>query len=146
VSLDPVRNRRERRGRPMPFHTFGDPPMLLTLTLLSALHAAPVADSIAGTWKITGDVAGNPLNQTCKIERTADSLSGNCAADGAPPTPISGSVKDGKITFKHGGDYQGTELTIIYVGTLASPTEMKGTIDVQPFNATGTFTATPAKR
>ena len=35
--------------------------MLLTLALLSALHGTPAADSLTGSWKITGDVQGNAI-------------------------------------------------------------------------------------
>ena len=118
--------------------------MLLALTLAAALHATPAADSVPGTWKLTGDVAGNPLIETCTIKQAGAVLSGSCTNDQGGPYEVTGDVKDGKVTIKHGGDYQGTALTIIYSGTLASPKELKGTIEVQPFGATGTFTAAPA--
>ena len=120
--------------------------MLTILSLAAALGVAPAAqaDSISGAWQIKGDVQGNPLNQVCTIKRTADSLSGSCTSEAGLPVPVAGQVKDGKITFQHGGDYQGTALTIIYSGTLAAPKELKGTVDVQPFGVGGTFTATPA--
>jgi hypothetical protein len=118
--------------------------MLLTLTLVSLLHAAPTADTLAGAWQIKGDVAGNPLNEVCTIKQTGTALSGTCTRETDAPQPLTGEVKDGKVTFKHGGDYQGQELTITYTGTLASPKELKGTVDVQPFGVSGDFTATPA--
>ncbi len=121
--------------------------MLLTALLASALAAAPAADSITGTWKITGDVMGNPLNSVCALKQAAAKITGTCtntdAAD-AKPVDVTGEVKDGKVTFSHGGDYQGQALTITYAGALASAKELKGTIDVQPFGVTGTFTAAPA--
>ena len=118
--------------------------MLLTLALLTALHTAPAADSVAGTWQIKGDVAGNPLNTICTVAQTADSLSGSCDVGNGQPFPLSGVVKDGKVTIQHGGDYQGQELTIVYSGTLTSAKKIEGTVEVQPFGATGTFTAAPA--
>ena len=69
--------------------------------------------------------------------------SGNCLGEKGIPQPITGEVKEGKIIFHHGGDYQGQELTIIYTATLPKPGEMKGTIIVKPFEAEGTFTAVP---
>ena len=120
--------------------------MLLALALVSALHAAPVAaDSAAGTWKITGDIMGNPLNETCTLKQAGSALSGRCVrADDGSGTDVTGEVKEGKVTFKHGGDYPGQELTITYTGTFASPKELKGTVEVLPFNVSGTFTAAPA--
>ena len=121
--------------------------MLLPVILAAALHAAPAApapDSIPGNWQITGDVMGNPLKETCTIRQAGTALSGSCTNEQGGPWPVTGEVKDGKITFRHGGDYEGNALTMVYTVTLASPKELKGTVDVQPFGATGTFTAAPA--
>ena len=117
--------------------------MLLALSLLASLHLAP-ADSITGKWQLTGDVAGNPLNTICDIKQTGTALSGTCSGEVGTALVITGTAKDGVVTFQHGGDYQGTELTIIYSGKIESAKEIKGTIEVKPFSASGTFTATPA--
>jgi hypothetical protein len=117
--------------------------MLLALALAAAVHAAPAVDSLPGTWKLTGDVAGNPLVETCTIKQAGTVVSGSCTNEQGGPYEVTGDVKDGKVTFKHGGDYQGTALTIIYSATLGTP-ELKGTVEVQPFGVTGTFTAAPA--
>jgi hypothetical protein len=153
VILAPIRRRRNHTD--LPHHPRShqrvtahlhrpeeNPTMLLALTLISILHAAP-ADSLNGTWQIKGDVVGNPLNETCEIHQSGTALTGSCQIQDRAPFPLEGELKDGKITFKHGGEYEGTALTMVYTGTLAA-NEMKGTIDVQPFNASGTFTATPA--
>ena len=116
--------------------------MLLAFALVSAL-AAP-ADSISGTWQIKGEVAGNPLNTTCTLVVAEAKVSGNCKNAEGKVDPIFGEVKEGKVVFEHGGDYQGQELKIIYTGTLASAKEMKGTIEVKPFDVSGEFTAVPA--
>jgi hypothetical protein len=118
--------------------------MLPILTLLAALHAAPAADSVAGAWQITGDIMGNPLKEVCTLKQAGATLSGSCTNEQGGPYEVTGEVKDGKITFKHGGDYQGTALTFVYSATLASPKELTGTVEVQPFGAGGTFTAAPA--
>ena len=115
--------------------------MLLAFALVTAL-AAP-ADSISGTWQIKGDVAGNALNTTCTLVVAEAKISGSCKNAEGKVDPIVGEVKDGKVVFEHGGDYQGTELKIIYTGTLPSAKEMTGTIDVKPFDVSGEFTATP---
>jgi hypothetical protein len=116
--------------------------MLLTFALLTAL-AAP-ADSVSGTWVIKGEVAGNPINSTCTIAVAEAKVSGFCKSAEGKQDPITGEVKEGKVIFEHGGEYQGQELKIIYTATLPSAKEMKGTIDVKPFDVTGEFTATPA--
>ena len=119
--------------------------MLLTLTLLSSLlHVGPAADSVSGTWRVTGDVQGNAVNELCTLKQAGAAITGSCAAEGGPTYPVTGEVKEGKVTFRHGGEYQGQALTLTYAGTLASAKEIKGTIDVQPFAASGTFSAAPA--
>ena len=118
--------------------------MLLTFALVAAL-AAP-ADSISGTWQIKGDVAGNPLNTTCTLVSADSKISGTCKNAEGKVDPINVEVNDGNVLFEHGGDYQGTELKIIYTATLPSAKEMKGTIEVKPFDVSGEFTATPAPK
>ena len=118
--------------------------MLLSFALVAAL-AAP-ADSVSGTWVLKGEVAGNPLNTTCTLAVAEAKISGVCKGEDGKETPIVGEVKEGKVIFEHGGDYNGQELKIIYTGTLPSAKEMVGTIDVKPFDVTGEFTATPAPK
>ena len=115
--------------------------MLLTLSLLAALNAPIAADSVPGAWRVKGEVAGNPLNTLCTLAVSGTTISGNCAGEQGPPQTITGEVKDGKVTFQHGGDYQGQELTIVYSGALESG-GLKGTIAVKPFDVGGEFTAT----
>ena len=121
--------------------------MLLTLTLVlvSALGAAPAADSVPGKWLITGDVAGNPVKTMCTISQAGTTLSGNCTNEAGAPYVLTGDVKDGKITFQYEVDYQGQTLQVVYLATLSpSPRAMKGANDVRPMNASGTFSAVPA--
>ena len=117
--------------------------MLFTLALLAALHGTPATDSIAGTWQITGDVVGNPVNTTCVIKQAGPTLSGNCVSDSKGPYPLTGDVKDGKVTFQYDIDYEGQPLTIVYSAPFTSAKEFKGTINVKPMGAMGTFTAVP---
>jgi hypothetical protein len=118
--------------------------MLLSFALVAAL-AAP-ADSVSGTWVLKGEVAGNPLNTTCTLAVAEAKISGVCKGADGKELPIIGEVKEGKVIFEHGGDYNGQELKIIYTGTLPSAKEMVGTIDVKPFDVAGEFTATPAPK
>jgi hypothetical protein len=118
--------------------------MLLMLSLVSALGAAPATDSIPGKWAITGDVAGNSVKTVCTLIRTGSALTGNCTnAEGAPYV-LTGTVKEKSIEFQYDIDYQGQPLTVVYTGMLPSSTEMKGTIDVKPMSVSGTFSAVPA--
>jgi hypothetical protein len=118
--------------------------MLPIIALILSLHAAPAADSLAGPWQIKGDVQGNPVNEVCTFTQAGTVLSGSCTSEDGEPALLAGEIKDGKITFWHGGDWDGQALTVIYSGTLASAAELKGTIEVRPLNVSGTFTAAPA--
>ena len=117
--------------------------MLHTLALLTALHGAAGPDSVAGTWHITGDVVGNAVNTTCVITQSGIALNGNCTNDAKVTSALTGGVKNGKVTFQYDIDYEGQPLTVIYSATLTSVREFKGTIDVKPVGATGTFNAVP---
>ncbi len=120
--------------------------MLLSLTLVVALHAAPAADSLTGPWRITGEIAGNPISTVCTFTQEATRLAGTCVRAQAPEQklPVTGEVKDGKVRFQYGLDVQGQTLTVVYAGSFASPRELKGTVEAQPVGVTGTFSATPA--
>lgn len=115
--------------------------LLAALSLVTAL-AAP-ADSLAGTWQIKGDVMGNPLNTTCTFTQTGATIAGTCTGEQGAQQ-IAGEVKDGKVAFWHGGEYNGEALTIVYTLTQVAPAKLEGTILVKPFDAPGTFTAEPA--
>jgi len=119
--------------------------MLLSIVLAIALQAAP-SDSMSGTWHVTGDIAGNPLDELCTLTQADTLLTGSCKA--AKPADakvwaVSGVVKGGKVSFSHGGEYEGSPLTIAYVSTLASATQISGSVDVPEFSVSGTFTAVP---
>ena len=120
--------------------------MLLTIALAAAIQLAP-ADTLSGRWHLTGDVGGYPLDQICTFETSGSTLMGRCvaAAGGdAEGIVISGELKEGTVTFQHGGEYEGQPLTVIYTGKLETPTQLRGTVLVQPFDATGSFSAVPA--
>src|SRR3954452_25197333 len=94
--------------------------MLLALTLIASLHATP-GDSLSGKWVLKGDVVGNPLNSTCEIAQSGNKITGACSDDqGGPAQPITGEVKGDSVTFSHGGDYQGTALTIVYAAKISA--------------------------
>ena len=118
--------------------------MLLPLALLAALHAANPADSLSGTWQVTGDVMGNPLDQSCTLKQAGATLSGSCVGRTGEALELTGEVRDGKVVFRYKSDYQGTALTIVYTATSVTAKQLKGTVDVQPMGITGTFSAAPA--
>lgn len=125
------------------FITRGELGMLLALALLGAIHTTVVSDSVAGAWQITGEVSGTPVRTICTIKQAGTELSGSCTSETNTPMPITGAVKEGKVTFQYVVDYQGQALTIAYSGTLISPAQIKGSIEVKPLAVPGTFSAVP---
>ena len=113
--------------------------LILPLLLLSttALLAQP---TVPGSWTITGDVQGYPINEACTFTQAADKITGSCVTDGKTyDTTV--TIKDDKVIFVHGGEYQGQALTLTYTGTYNDKGDLSGTINVDPLGYDGTFTA-----
>ncbi len=103
---------------------------------------ALAADSYNGTWKIDGDVAGNPVQESCTLKEDGGKVTGSCKGlNGEKAWDVTGSVEDGTITFQHSGEYNGEPLTMIYKAKVDDKDALKGTVEVKPFDVTGEFTA-----
>jgi uncharacterized protein len=101
---------------------------------------AAAGSPFAGTWKITGDVVGNPVNSTCTFTVDgAGKVGGTCTLP-TGETRATGDVKAQTLTFQIGVTHEGTDYVLVFTGTPQSLTAMKGTIDVA--GTQGEFTAT----
>lgn len=112
--------------------------LLLFLTATSTLLAQP---TVPGSWTITGDVQGYPINETCVFTQDKDKIAGSCKDAEGKAYDTTVTVNDKKVVFVHGGEYEGQALTITFSGTYNDKGELAGAIDVQPLNYDGTFTA-----
>ena len=114
--------------------------LVLPLLLLSttALFAQP---TVPGSWTITGDVQGYPVNETCTFTQDKDKITGSCKGSDGKAYDTTVTITDKKVVFVHGGEYEGQALTLTYTGTYNDKGELAGDIDVQPLNYDGTFTA-----
>jgi hypothetical protein len=112
--------------------------LLLFLASTSALLAQP---TVPGSWTITGDVQGYPVNETCVFTQDKDKISGSCKDSEGKAYDTTVTVSDNKVVFAHAGEYEGQALTITFTGTYNDKGELAGAIDVQPLNYDGTFTA-----
>jgi hypothetical protein len=115
-------------------------------TLTKGAGAEPKKDDAAaaglsGSWKIEADVAGEIHSGVCTIKQDGEKLSGSCKLEGTDQA-LTGEVKGQQISFSHKGEYNGEALVANYKGTVDSPKSIKGDLDVQPFDVSGTFTAT----
>ena len=116
---------------------------ILSIALLAA--AAFAADPIAtGTWTLTGDVQGYPINESCVLTQTDAAIAGTCTDSAKVDRVVTGKVTDKGFTFSHPSEYQGDPLTLTFAGALDPTGKLSGTIDVQPLDYQGTFSATKA--
>ena len=116
--------------------------LVLALSTLSAF-AQGSSNSVSGTWKVSGDVGGNPVDQVCTFTQEGKKLTGSCKSAAADkPTEITGEADDKKVSWQFNTEYNGEKLTVAFTGTLdASGSQLKGGIDVQPMAVSGTFSA-----
>ncbi len=113
--------------------------MKRSVIALVLLSAPALAAPLAGTWKIDGDVQGYPIRETCTLAGPDTALTGTCV--GEKTYPATATRKDDVLTLTHAGEYQGQDLTLTFAGKLQTDGSLSGTIDVQPLNYDGTFTA-----
>jgi hypothetical protein len=116
-----------------------DPNFEKGLNRLDPPPPAAAANPYAGTWKITGDVVGNPVNSTCTFSIDGAGKVGGTCVTTAGESKVTGDVKGPTLTFQIGVTHQGTDYVLVFTGTSQSPTAMKGTIDVA--GTQGEFTA-----
>lgn len=108
------------------------------LMALPAIAAAP--DDITGTWAFAGEVQGIAVLETCNFTVADTALTGTCTTDSGK-FPTVGKVDGKTVTFHHSGKYNGDDYVITYTGKLGTDGAMTGTMDVDPFSVTGSFTA-----
>lgn len=104
----------------------------------TALFAQP---TVPGSWTITGDVQGYPVNETCTFTQDKDKITGSCKGSDGKAYDTTVTINGQKVIFVHGGEYEGQALTLTFTGTYNDKGEVAGDIDVQPLNYDGTFTA-----
>lgn len=118
--------------------------MFLTLAIVStaALQAQPTA--VGGTWTVRADISGNQSESTCTFTQKESDLTGSCAGERGT-VMITGKVDGKTVNWQFDTQYEGQTLTVYYSGTSQSADKITGTINVQPMNVSGEFTATKAK-
>lgn len=113
-----------------------------TIIFAAFVFALPMAAAdISGSWTVSGDVVGNPVNMTCTFTQDGPKVTGTCGGQ-MGTSQASGNVADNRVTFQHTVD-AGQTYELTYTGTLdATGTSMKGEIAVA--GVSGTFSATKA--
>ena len=104
---------------------------------------APDNAGLSGKWKLHQSIAGNESDSDCTFTQKDNDLTGSCGG-GEKTIKISGKVDGKKVSWSYNSDYNGTPLTVKFSGTLDSG-KITGEVEVDPFSATGDFTATQVK-
>jgi hypothetical protein len=112
---------------------------LFATILIASFQAANAAD-VSGSWHITGSVSDTPVDTTCTLAQKDNALTGTCVKDGKN-VDATGSVKDDTIAWHYNSEYNGDPITVNYSGKLGKDGTITGTIEVDPYNAEGDFTA-----
>jgi hypothetical protein len=112
------------------------------LLLASPAFAAPT--NLTGHWAIHDSIAGNESDLECRLVVTDNKITGTCKGTDKD-LQVTGTVDGKKVTWQYESDYNGSPITLIYTASLDDSGKIAGTVEVQPFNVTGDFTAAPAK-
>jgi hypothetical protein len=94
-----------------------DPDFEKGLNRLDPPPPARAASPFAGTWTITGDVAGNPVNTVCTLTVDAGGSVGGMCKVPTGDTKVTGQVKGPALTFQVDVTHQGTDYVLVFTGT-----------------------------
>ena len=113
-----------------------------TLAFLVLFAASPLwAGDISGVWKVDGSVADHPVAPICTLKQADAKLTGSCKLAETDAADVAGEVKGKDVSWKFTVEYEGTQYTLTFTGTLDSDSSIKGSISVDPSGADGDFTA-----
>ena len=120
--------------------------VLATSVLAFASSAfAAGSPSLTGQWAVHNSIAGNESDQNCTFAQTDNKLGGSCKSSEGKDLAVTGSIDGNKVTWQYDSEYNGSPLTMVYTATLDDSGKIAGNVEVQPFNVSGDFTATPSK-
>ena len=104
--------------------------------------AQPIA---TGTWKIDGNVMGNPVTMTCVLTEAEHKLAGTCSGAGESRTPraLTGTATPKGVNWRFDDQFQGQPISFSINATMsADGAKMNGTLSIAPMNVGGDFVAT----
>jgi len=104
--------------------------------------AQPIA---TGTWKIDGNVMGNPVTMTCVLTEAEHKLAGTCSGAGESRTPraLTGTATPKGVNWRFDDQFQGQPISFSINATMsANGAKMNGTLSIAPMNVGGDFVAT----
>lgn len=106
----------------------------------TSLHAGQAAKiDITGAWIFSVDT-GTIGTPTVTFKQDGEKLTGHYSSATLGEADFTGTLKGQDLAFSFNADAGGTPVDVVYKGTVASNTDMKGTIAVAGGAVSGTFT------
>ena len=118
--------------------------LLISVVMIAASAFAAGSSDLTGNWAVHISVSGNDSDQECKFVQTGGKLTGTCKGP-EKDLPITGTIEGNKLLWQYDSEYNGSPLTVKFTATLDGSDKISGTVDVDPFNVSGDFTATRSK-
>jgi len=100
---------------------------LITVGLLLASVAAYSAD-VTGTWKMTVQTQAGAGEATFALAQNGEAITGTYQG-ALGEAPVTGTLKEGKITLNYAASRMGMEIKVQYTGTVDGDT-MTGKVDM----------------
>jgi hypothetical protein len=119
--------------------------LIIAAVVFIAGSAYAAGPDLNGQWSIHQSIAGNESDQVCTFVQKDTAISGTCKSMEGKDLAVTGSVDGNKLTWKYDSEYNGSPLTLVYTATWDDSGKVAGSVEVQPFNVSGDFTATPSK-
>jgi hypothetical protein len=113
--------------------------VVIAFSALTLSAQSPLPD-LSGSWKVAADFGGTASDSVCMFKQDAGKLTGTCKGEESS-MDLTGIVAADGITWTGKVQYNGQELTVTYKAKLTDPKTLSGSIDVQPMDVQGTFSA-----
>ena len=115
---------------------------LLVISALLFASSAFAAQNLSGPWAVHSNISGSETDQACNFVVTGNKITGTCKAQDKD-RQVTGTVSGNKFTWQFESEYNSIPFTSVYTGILGDSGKITGTLNLQPFNMDGFFTATP---
>jgi hypothetical protein len=120
--------------------------LALLLTIATAFGVASLAHlaaqdkpvDVSGKWALTVETAAGTGNPSVELKQDGETLTGNYSSQVFGEQKVTGTIKGTAITFGFTTEFQGSNVTVTYAGTVDGAT-MKGKVTIGEMGE-GTFT------
>jgi hypothetical protein len=111
---------------------------VLSIVVAVAAVAAAQGVNVTGTWIFTVETGGGSGTPTLTFKQDGEKLTGHYSSQTLGEADFTGTVKGNAVQFNFNANAQGTEIDVVYAGTVDGNT-MKGTVNMAGGQLSGTF-------